>query len=130
MNCENCEWCNVKKADVWKAMQKYIDTKLGVSKKTGQAFSPPSEEEVQAYVKEINYQWKSDAKQTYSAKWFVDKYAQAGWKLGNGNPMKDWKATVRLYYIEPYAESKGTTKVAYCAGTGKPKSLCQCERCV
>ena len=26
---------------------------------------------------------------------FVDYYGQQGWKLSNGNPMKDWKAAAR-----------------------------------
>ena len=106
-------------------LKAYIDTKMGVSKRTGSAFTPPTEAEVQEYVKEIQYSWK----EKYSAAWFVDKYAQGGWKLGNGNPMKDWKATVRLWYIEPYVQSKGTSKVSYCASSGMPKDKCQCKYC-
>ena len=101
-------------------LKTYIDNKMGVSKRTGKAFVPPSEETVQAYVQEINYSWKDG----YSAQWFINKYAQSGWKLGNGNPMKDWKATVRLYYIEPYSKTK--TKVAYCARCAYPKTQCKC----
>ena len=105
-----------------KKLKDYIDNQLGVSKRTGRAFTPPSEEEVSLYVKEINYSWKEG----YSAKWFIDKYQQSGWKLGNGNPMKDWKATVRLWYIEPYTESAKVNKVAYCAVCTYPKEKCKC----
>ena len=106
-------------------LKAYIDTKMGVSRRTGSAFTPPTEAEVQEYVKEIQYQWKEGK----SAKWVIDHYSQSGWRLGNGNPMKDWKSSVRLHYVEPYVQSKGTSKVSYCASSGMPKDKCQCKYC-
>ncbi|MBQ9460251.1 MAG: phage replisome organizer N-terminal domain-containing protein [Oscillospiraceae bacterium] len=52
-------------------------------------FSPPSVDDVRAYCLE--------RKNTIDAERFVDYYAQQGWKLANGNPMKDWRAAVRTW---------------------------------
>lgn len=50
-------------------------------------FTPPTVEEVAAYCKERG--------NGIDAERFVDYYSQQGWKLSNGNPMKDWRAAVR-----------------------------------
>ena len=113
-------WWKSKRCEV----KSYIDTKLGVSKRTGQAFSPPTAEELALYIKETNYQWKEG----YSAEKFINKYAQSGWKLGNGNPMKDWKATLKLYYIEPYSSPSGKKRICYCPTCAYPKDQCQCGK--
>lgn len=49
----------------------------------------PSIEEVKEYCKERKNHIDPEA--------FIDYYAQQGWKLSNGNPMKDWKAAVRTW---------------------------------
>lgn len=51
-------------------------------------FTPPSVEEVGAYVDEKQYHVDPEA--------FVDFYASKGWKVGNQS-MKDWKAAVRTW---------------------------------
>ena len=119
-------WWKSKRCEV----KSYIDTKLGVSKRTGQAFSPPSEEEVDSFLKEINYVWKINPKidKPYSAEWFVLKYSQGGWRIGNGNPMKDWKATVKLWYTEPYSSPSGKKRICYCPTCAFPKDQCQCGK--
>lgn len=48
-------------------------------------FTPPTVEEVSAYLTEKGYDIDPEA--------FVDFYASKGWKVGN-SPMKDWKAAV------------------------------------
>ena len=48
-------------------------------------FSPPSIEEVSAYVREKGYHIDPEA--------FVAFYESKGWKVGS-NPMKDWKSAV------------------------------------
>ncbi|MBU5626503.1 hypothetical protein KQI82_06165 [Oscillibacter sp. MSJ-2] len=48
-------------------------------------FSPPTAEEAKAYCAQYGIE----------AERFVDYYAAQGWKLSNGNPMKDWRAAVR-----------------------------------
>ena len=49
-------------------------------------FTPPSREDVQAYIVEKGY--------SVDAERFIDYYTANGWRVGK-NPMKDWKATVR-----------------------------------
>lgn len=51
-------------------------------------FKPPTQQEVAAYASERGHP-------EFPAQRFVDYHAQQGWKLSNGNPMKDWQATVR-----------------------------------
>lgn len=65
-------------------------------------FSPPSPEDIREYCREKNI--------TVDADRFIDYYSAQGWKLSNGNPMKDWKAAVRNWSRDkrPVARS-GTT---------------------
>lgn len=65
-------------------------------------FSPPTPEDIREYCRE--------KKITVDADRFIDYYSAQGWKLSNGNPMKDWKAAVRNWSREkrPVARS-GTT---------------------
>ena len=49
-------------------------------------FTPPSKEEVQAYIAEKGY--------SVDAERFIDYYTANGWMVGK-NRMKDWKAAVR-----------------------------------
>ncbi|WP_454946259.1 DUF6291 domain-containing protein [Cryptobacterium curtum] len=50
-------------------------------------FTPPSVGEVEFYAKENSL--------TLNAQGFVDYYAAQGWRLSNGNAMKDWEAAAR-----------------------------------
>lgn len=50
---------------------------------------PPSVDDVKEYCEQ--------RKNGIDAEAFVDYYAQQGWKLANGNPMKDWQAAVRTW---------------------------------
>ena len=52
---------------------------------------PPTPEEVQAYCDE--------RRNGISGEHFCDYYAAQGWKLSNGQPMRDWKATVRNWEL-------------------------------
>lgn len=56
----------------------------------GRVFIPPTAIEVAAYQDELESWW-------FDAEKFVDYYEAQGWKLKNGQPMKDWKAAVRLW---------------------------------
>ena len=59
-------------------------------KKGRKAFVKPTVEEIAAYCKE--------RKNGIDAQEFYDKYEANGWVVGrNGNPMKDWMATVRTW---------------------------------
>jgi len=53
------------------------------------AFVPPTPSDVRAYCLEHGY--------AVDAERFCDYYAQQGWKLSNGLPLKDWQACVRTW---------------------------------
>lgn len=57
-------------------------------KKESRRFTPPSREDVQAYITEKGYH--VDAEQ------FIDFYTAKGWLVGK-TPMKDWRAAVRTW---------------------------------
>lgn len=52
-------------------------------------FTPPTVDEVAAYCRE--------RKNGIDAQSFTDYYARQGWKLSNGQSMKDWRAAVRTW---------------------------------
>ena len=52
-------------------------------------FVAPTVEAVAAYIREKGY--------PIDAQHFVDYYQRQGWKLSNGQPMKDWQSAVRLW---------------------------------
>ena len=52
-------------------------------------FAPPTLSEVKAYCQERN--------NGINPQYFIDYYSRQGWKLSNGQQMKDWKATVRTW---------------------------------
>ena len=53
------------------------------------AFSPPSAEEVEAYCRAHEPPLRVDAAR------FVDYFEAQGWRLSNGNRMRDWRAAAR-----------------------------------
>ena len=61
--------------------------------KKNKNFTPPDESELSNFFIELN--WPED--QGLTARKFIDYYAQGGWKLSNGNAMKDWKAAARTW---------------------------------
>lgn len=76
-------------------------TPKGVPKKSAVRFTPPSREEVQAYIKERDYNVDADR--------FVDFYTSKGWMVGK-NSMKDWKAAVRNWARSQRQESTAKGK--------------------
>jgi hypothetical protein len=66
-------------------------------KPTRTRFKPPTKEEVQAYCFERNNQ--------VDAERFIDYYTANGWCVGK-NKMKDWKAAVRTWEKNGYANAK------------------------
>lgn len=67
------------------------DNNVNNEKKERKKFSPPSEKEVTDFMISLN--WPNDNGATARA--MIDYYAQQGWKLSNGNMMKDWNAAAR-----------------------------------
>ena len=60
-------------------------------------FVPPTLEEVKEYISDMGYGLDPEE--------FYDANLQSGWKLKNGQPVKDWKARVRTF--ERYRKSHG-----------------------
>ena len=83
-----------------------VDTEVRLGKdrlgksKANNRFTPPSREEVQAYIVENGY--------SVDAERFIDYYTANGWRVGK-NPMKDWKATVRNWERKN-ADNRGNAK--------------------
>lgn len=72
-------------------------------------FSPPSLDEVQAYIAERG--------SAVDAQQFIDFYASKGWMVGK-NRMKDWKAAVRTWEKRRKEEAgEQPTKQEYHVGT-------------
>lgn len=70
----------------------------GRAKKTRPRFAPPTYEDVDAYAAEKGFSVDSGR--------FVDYYASMGWRLANGNQMKDWRAAVRNWARRDAASGK------------------------
>lgn len=62
-------------------------------------FTPPTRDEVQAYIQENRYSVDADK--------FIDFYVSKGWMVGR-NKMKDWKAAVRNWARAPSGRSAGS----------------------
>lgn len=61
---------------------------IGRQKPPRPRFVPPTQEEVTAYCKKMDYRFDPEC--------FMDYYISNGWRVGR-NPMKDWKAAVRTW---------------------------------
>lgn len=73
-------------------------------------FSPPSVDDVSAYITEKGYDIDPEA--------FVDFYASKGWKVGN-QTMKDWQAAVRTWVRRDKDDKKPAPKPPQTGGTQK-----------
>ena len=76
-------------------------------------FTPPTAEEVQAYLDELG-------ERRFSGEAFVDAYQVTGWKTKGGEPIKDWPAAVRnwRHMRDQRGEVQATPK-------GKSEVLCR-----
>ena len=83
-----------------KAQLNTNDNKVNKKLNTNMGKVPPSIDDVAKYCEQRNNGIDAEA--------FVDYYAQQGWKLANGNPMKDWQAAVRTW--EKRNQKKTETK--------------------
>ncbi|MAO23828.1 MAG: hypothetical protein Unbinned3818contig1000_15 [Prokaryotic dsDNA virus sp.] len=64
---------------------------IPIPKEKKKKFSPPTEQQLTEFLISLN--WPADNGATARA--MIDYYAQQGWKLSNGNMMKDWNAAAR-----------------------------------
>lgn len=89
------------------------NVKGGIGEKR-KRFSPPTLEEVMDYAFEKGI--------TINAEDFIDYYSSQGWKLSNGNPMKDWQAAARRWakrdMDKPRSGTNEMTKEEYFASWG------------
>ena len=75
---------------------------------TRHRFSPPSVDDVRAYCTENGFRVDPDR--------FVDFYTSNGWRVGK-NPMKDWKAAVRIWERKDNQNEKTESKPLWTVGT-------------
>ena len=76
---------------------------MQTKKKHSKRFVKPSLEEVEAYIREKNYD--------IDANTFFDYYEACGWTVGKNKPMKDWKASVR-YWVSSRKSNGNSSKPA------------------
>lgn len=76
--------------------------------KTRVRFTPPTVEEVEAYIQE--------RKSNVNAQHFVDYYAARGWIYKTGQKMKDWRAAIRTWERRDGAQSQEIASSAPDAG--------------
>lgn len=78
----NCLEKLSQRIDILENHQKRLESKSA-------GFIPPTVEEIEDYCDRIG--------EYIDAERFVDYYSSVGWVIGNGKPMKDWKASVRCW---------------------------------
>lgn len=104
--CENLLLENLKEENLILGNQAQLNTNSNqINKKSNNKKinkMPPSIDDVEEYCKQRNNGIDAEA--------FVDYYAQQGWKLANGNPMKDWQAAVRTWEKRNRKEEKPKPK--------------------
>lgn len=89
--------CDTSVTKSHESKSKSIEIDKEIDKEKRKRFTPPSVEEVGAYVDEKQYNVDPES--------FVNFYESKGWKVGN-QPMKDWKAAVRTWNKRHAAEQK------------------------
>lgn len=82
-------------------MQDGTDVKRNQSNNVAR-FVPPTKEEIIAYCEKSGYRINVDK--------FLSYYETRGWVKKNGQPVKDWKGTVRTWWKEDHPQSKPMPK--------------------
>ena len=77
---------------------------MQTKKKYSKRFEKPTLEEVEAYIREKNYD--------IDANTFFDYYDSCGWTVGKNKPMVDWKASVRFWNSNRKKNNHDTSKPA------------------
>lgn len=88
---ENPNGAESETPNVYVNVNEYVNDNVNgnVNVNTKKRFTPPSVEEVAEYCRTRN--------NGIDAEEFVAYYSQQGWKLSNGNPMKDWKSAITTW---------------------------------
>lgn len=74
------------------------DKSIGDEEQKRKRFTPPTQDEVEAYATEKGYT-------AFCAERFIAYYESNGWRVGR-NPMKDWRAAVRGWASRDRSETK------------------------
>lgn len=95
--CKNCSQTTAKIADKNNIKNKNIE-----QEGTPRPFVPPTKEEIIAYCEKSGYRINVDK--------FLSYYETRGWVKKNGQPVKDWKGTVRTWWKEDHPQGKPMPK--------------------
>ena len=87
----NVQKCQMYYTDINTDINTDVNTDTGV--KTQKRFVRPSVEDIEAYCRELQI--------SINAEQFINHYDSNGWMVGK-TAMKDWKATVRNWYIREH----------------------------
>ena len=79
------------------------DSSIYLEKEKKKRFEKPTFEEVEAYIREQDYDIDPHT--------FFDYYEACGWTVGKNKPMKDWKASVR-YWVSSRKSNGDASKPA------------------
>lgn len=93
-----------------KSKEKDIDFSPS-GEKTRTRFTPPTVEEVEAYIRE--------RQSNIDAQHFVDYYAARGWVYKTGQKMKDWRAAVRTWEQRDGTETQAQTVASSAPDAGE-----------
>ena len=88
---------NVTRYDAVSNAPKVKESKVNINNKDIKRFTPPTLQEILIYI--------SENKLNVDDQSFIDFYTANGWKVGK-NPMKDWKATVRIWNNRSKTDNK------------------------
>lgn len=89
INLNNSNSKNSLKKEEKEYISESNDSSIYLEKEKKKRFVKPSFKEVEAYIREQNYD--------IDAQTFFDYYESCGWTVGKNKPMKDWKASVRYW---------------------------------
>lgn len=86
-----------------------LDTDTEVKDKSGVASQPPRAKFIKPTLEEVTAYCKS-RNNTVNPQRFMDKHDANGWVVGKGQPMKDWRATVRTWETNEYSGGNNATR--------------------
>lgn len=104
INLNNSNSKNSLKKEEKEYISESNDSSIYLEKEKKKRFEKPTIEEVEAYIREKNYD--------IDANTFFDYYDSCGWTVGKNKPMVDWKASVRFWNSNRKKNNHDTSKPA------------------
>ena len=83
-------------AEVGEELRGWSNRFSPVTESSGKFRAPRNEAERQAFVEQVGL-YCQERQNGIDPEEFVDAHAKQGWKLSNGNPLRDWKAAIRTW---------------------------------